>query len=414
MKNICIVFFSFFLTTSLSAQWTQVSAPPEGFRTDHTFGFAINGTGYLVTGKTPNGITASVYSYSPDLDEWTQLPDFPGGTRGFAIGDVWEDKAYFGFGRGISPDSTEEAQKNDLWSYDPSTEQWTELASCPCTPRIHPAFVAHQGNIYVGMGSTTGIGNLNDWWQYNIATDTWTQKPDLPGPTRHHPYQFAVGDYVYAGFGHGSEEPKIYKTWFRFDPTDDTWTQVADIPDQGRVAGTQFSHNGYGYVLSGDGEDHDSMETGEFWRYDADSNQWTQLLPHPGASRWAPASFILDNEVYVINGSSFGNYDVEAYKYDLGEPTTPLSDPWTGATVRLYPNPFSGQFNIQVEGEGTLPGTPVHFSMYDMLGHLVHRSVLDPQLTQPDLRHLRDGHYFGVLSSDQSILTSRIITKKSE
>lgn len=393
MKNMLLVFFSFLSASPLSAQWTQVTAPPEWFRTDHSFGFAINGSGYLVTGQTPDSITPSFFRYDPLMDEWAQLPDFPGGTRGYAIGDVWEDKAYFGFGAGISPGSTEGNQKNDLWSYDPATGQWTQLSSCPCTPRIHPAFVAHQGNIYVGMGSTSGIGNLNDWWQYNIASDTWTQKPDLPDHPRHHPFQFAMGDFVYAGFGHGSEEPKIYKTWYRFDPSDDTWTQVADIPGQGRVAGAQFSHNGFGYVLSGEGDGHETMDSGEFWRYDPDSNQWTQLDPHPGPSRWAPASFILDNEVYVINGSSFGNYGVGSYKYDLGEPTSSSSDPVDLVQLHLFPNPFSSQLYVRFDSDLITGKTGLHIRLIDILGRSVQQETLSGSPAVLDVHHLENGLY---------------------
>ena len=83
------------------------------------------------------------------------------------------------------------------------------------------------------------------------------------------------------------------------------------------MAGTQFSYEGIGYVLSGDGDDHRSMETGEFWAYDPIENAWSQGPPHPGGSRWAPASFIIDGEVYLINGTSFRRYVTDVYKYDL-------------------------------------------------------------------------------------------------
>ena len=130
---------------------------------------------------------------------------------------------------------------------------------------------------------------------------------------RHHPYQFGIGDFAYTGFGHGNG---IFDNWFRFDIADETWTQVASLPAEGRVAGTQFSYDGTGYVLSGDGEDHRSMDTGEFWAYDPVLDAG-KSSPHPWGSRWAPASFIIDGEVYLINGMSFREYVSEIYKYDL-------------------------------------------------------------------------------------------------
>lgn len=140
---------------------------------------------------------------------------------------------------------------------------------------------------------------MNDWWEYDIENNSWEQKARYPSYQRHHPYQFAAGEYVYAGLGHGDS---VYNDWAKYDPKTDTWTQAAALPDQARVAGTQFSYNGKGYVLSGQGETHRSMKAGEFWKYDPVADQWEQLPSHPGESRWALASFIINHEVYLING----------------------------------------------------------------------------------------------------------------
>ena len=173
--------------------------------------------------------------------------------------------------------------------------------------------IAHNGSVLVGLGNGSE-GNMNDWWAYDIASNTWSQKTDFPSSPRHHPYQFGIGDYAYTGLGHGNG---IFNEWYRYEIATDTWTEVATLPGEGRVAGTQFSYDGIGYVLSGDGDDHRSMETGEFWAYDPILDTWEERPPHPEGSRWAPASFIIDGEVYLINGTSFGQYVSEVYKFDL-------------------------------------------------------------------------------------------------
>lgn len=413
MKFLVAIHILIFTPCSLMAQWTSVTAPPDSFRTDHSFGFAIDSTGYLLGGQTEDGFSAAFYSYSPDQDEWTQLPDFPGGTRGYGIGDVWENKAYFGFGLGIRPDSIEAIQQNDLWVFDPSTNTWTELSPCPCLPRLHPAFVTHKGNIYVGLGSAAGVGNLDDWWAYNIATDTWTQKTFFPSHTRHHPYQFAIGDHVYTGFGHGSVEPKIYDTWYQYDPENDSWLQVASIPGEARVAGTQFSHNGFGYVLSGDGDDHDSMETGEFWRYDANADQWDELPPHPGTSRWAPASFIIDHEIYIINGYSFGEYQDEAYKYDLGDPSTNTADlSEKDINLNVYPNPFIDELSIQWDGLDFPNGAVIR--LLDLYGRIVYHTTTNSSDTQVLFPDLNPGLYSLEVLSNDTYSASRMVMKVDE
>ena len=288
--------------------WVQVASLPPAFsQTHHSYAFSFGGLGYIVGGNSSTGVRDDFYQYDPNRDTWTALEPFPGAARGFAIGDTWDGKAYYGFGRGAS------GYLNDLWVFDPADMSWTELASCPCPGRAHPALVAQNGKVLMGMGNNAN-GNRNDWWSYDIESNTWTQMDDLPSVPRHHPYQFGIGDFAYTGFGHGNG---IFDNWFRFDIADETWTQVASLPAEGRVAGTQFSYDGTGYVLSGDGEDHRSMDTGEFWAYDPVLDAWEERPPHPWGSRWAPASFIIDGEVYLINGMSFREYVSEIYKYDL-------------------------------------------------------------------------------------------------
>jgi len=367
------------MSTVATCQWEQISSLPASFQTDHSFGFALDGKGYIMTGQTSNSrFTNAMYEYDPFLDTWTQMDNFPGGIRGFGIGDTYEGKAYFGFGFSI-------VYERDLWEWDPATQEWTELPSCPCTPRTHPAMVAHDGNIYVGLGGSAN-GNLRDWWVYNIADQIWSELTRFPAAARHHPFMFAIGDYVFAGFGHG--DGFISDQWYRYDPSDDSWMEVASIPSEGRVAGQQFSHNGLGYILSGDGSDHRSMDTGEFWSYDPETDDWTQLDPHPGKARWAPASFVLNGEVYILNGPSFFSgqglvYQPENYKYNL-EPITSTEE-ISQSAIGIQPNPSQGEVLI------TIPSGSGHVNIIEASGQIVRTLFYDKPLTINDLQ---PGVYF--------------------
>jgi len=347
--------------------WVQVSSLPNAFNeTHHSFAFSFDDIGYIVAGSSVTGFRDDFYQYNPDTNSWTELTPFPGVARGFAIGDTWNEKAYFGFGY----DGT--SLLNDLWVFDPSDMSWTELASCPCTARAHPAMIAHNGKVFVGLGNDS-TGNMKDWWEYDIVLNTWSQKDDLPSLRRHHPYQFGIGDYVYTGLGHGDG---VFNDWYRYDIAGEIWTQVTSLPAEGRVAGTQFSYNGLGFVLSGDGEDHDSMETGEFWAYDPLSDTWDELPSHPYSSRWAPASFIIDGEVYIINGTSFSEYKTEVYKFDLDSNLS--INEFSISTINIYPNPTIDVINIDVLGNLKYDAT-----LYDLNGRLIisstNKSVIDIQ-----------------------------------
>lgn len=349
---LCVITFSL----RLSAQdWEAVSPLPAAFnKTHHSFAFSFNNLGYLVTGSSDTGVRDDFYQYNANTDSWTALSPFPGGARGFAIGDTWNGKAYFGFGYNGN------SFLNDLWVFDPVNMSWTALTPCPCAARAHPALVAQNGKVFVGLGRSAS-GDMKDWWVYDITSNTWSQKTDLPALKRHHPYQFGIDNAIYTGLGHGSS---IFNNWFSFDITNETWSQMASLPGEGRVAGTQFSYEGLGYVLSGDGEDHNSMETGEFWAYNPNLNNWEQLPAHPGSSRWAPASFIINSEVYIINGTSFSEYVSDIYKFNLDESLSHLE--LTDSNIRIYPNPAADFVTIN-----GLKKQHIKTNIYDLNGRLI-------------------------------------------
>lgn len=370
------ILLSIFHTSLFSQDWTEVSSPPQ-FLTHHSFGFSIDGLGYLVTGASGGSQTATdeFFEYDPVSDSWTQLDDFPS-IRSFAIGDVHDGKAYFGFGQdGIS-------YKNDFWVFDPNEGIWQELASCPCSARIHPALVAIEGKVYMGLGGAGGDeGNLGDWWEYDMATNSWEEKASFPGANRHHPYQFNIGEDIYVGLGHGND---IYNDLYKYDIDSDTWEEMTSLPGEARVAGTQFSYEGKGYVLSGEGDDHGPMETGEFWSYDPVTDSWDALTAHPGSSRWAPASFVINDEVYLINGMvrDFFTFNFEyqdvTYKFSLDNSASIQGI--DASEFKLYPNPTQDQVNIL-----SLADRDVEIRLMNALG----QSVLEISHLQKDAEKIR-------------------------
>ena len=366
-KSLLSLYLVSIALTAQAQDWVQVTSLPNSFnKTHHSFAFSFDDLGYIVGGNSNSGERDDFYQYDPVSDAWSELDPFPGNARGYAIGDTWNNKAYFGFGYDGS------FLLNDLWVFDPSNMSWTELAPCPCSARIHPAMIAHNGKVFVGLGGGP-TGNLDDWWEYDIASNTWSQKVDFPSLPRHHPYQFGIDEYVYTGFGHGNG---IFNNWFRYDIAAETWSEVATLPSEGRVAGTQFSYNGMGYVLSGDGEDHNSMETGEFWTYNPTLDSWEELPAHPLSSRWAPASFILSGEVYIINGTSFNQYVTEVYKYNLDEGLS--TEKLIKSSLSIYPNPATDILNIAVP-----ENLNYNTNIYDFRGRLIgtwrNKAVIDIQ-----------------------------------
>lgn len=373
--KIYVLLSCLFISTQLLAQsWTPVANIPGGVHHPVTWG--LQGMGYAVSGTDANNApTDNVYQYNPTTDSWITLSDFPGSPRSFAIGTVYKGIGYIGFG------ASSLSLLRDLWSYNPLTGQWNILAPCPCAGRRHPSFVAVNDAIYVGLGDGAQ-GNYKDWWKYDILTNSWSQLPDLPGPPRHHPFQFVVNDQVFAGLGHGGNT--IYKDWYRLDPVTDTWTQMADFPGEARVAGTQFDHAEKGYVLSGDGDNHSFMATGEFWEYDDITDSWNQLTPHPGRSRWAPGSFIINDEVYFIGGLDRSSQVLRtsAYKYKL--PSTIGLNEEASLALKIYPNPANHWLKIETMEQFD------HLELVNSTGQVV---LKKGRVEQIELSHLPAGLY---------------------
>lgn len=137
-------------------------------------------------------------------------------------------------------------------------------------------------------------------------------------------------------------------------------------------------------MLSGDGEDHRTMEFGDFWSYDPDIGVWEQQLPHPGLSRWAPASFILKGYVYVINGKSLTDpvediweFQKEVYKYWLGEEEVISSIPIEEALqqIQIAANPFSDQLSINLSALQN-KNTNLEATIYDINGKVIYKKKL--------------------------------------
>ncbi|XOV69205.1 MAG: T9SS type A sorting domain-containing protein [Fluviicola sp.] len=342
MKTTCtLLFLAVFY--GASAQWTQKTNLPAAGR-NHPVTFSINGIGYVTTGGNdgPPFYFDDMWKYNPVTDQWSPLGDFPGGDRSFAYGVEHGGFGYAGFG--ASDDGFTITYYDDWYRFDPVSETWSTMATFPGTNRTHPAMVATTDKIYVGCGGSSN-GDLKDWWEYDIATDSWTQRTDFPGTRRHHPYYFSIGDDVYVGMGH--HQSSIFDDLYHYDIENDSWTQVASIPAEGRVAGTQFTYNGKGYVLSGQGEDHLNFDTGEFWEYDPVNDSWTQLPPHPGSGRWAPGSFVIGDSIYMVGGQ---NNDIQPDQRDLWmlnfQDIATVSEISNSSALQLYPNPANDKIVI--------------------------------------------------------------------
>ena len=180
---------------------------------------------------------------------------------------------------------------------------------------------------------------------------------------------------------------------------------MRQFPGEGRVAGTQFNLNGYGFILSGDGDNHSFMSTGEMWRYNPTADSWQQFPTHPGNSRWAPGSFVIDQDVYFFGGLNriTGQYPGDVWKFDLTDSTIGINENQKVlANTYAYPNPANDFISWNYDESIT------DVKIYNTMGQMLFTSIAEAK--KMDVQELSNGLYL-IQFYDRSklIKTSKVL-----
>jgi|GEM_PF-6226945 len=152
---------------------------------------------------------------------------------------------------------------------------------------------------------------------------TFTPRTAFPGVGRFGAVRFVINDLVYVGLGEAGAG-NYPKDFYKYDAGTNQWTQIANFPGAGRETGIAFTVNGKGYV--GLGVSFVGATTTIFkdiWRYDPGTNAWTQLGDFDGAGRSNATAFVLNNSAYVGTGTDDQFvFRSDWWKYD------PATDNW--------------------------------------------------------------------------------------
>ncbi len=188
--------------------WTQKAAIPQAryFSTAFVIGnYAYVGCGAISLSSQIN----SFYKFDPNANIWTAIAPFPGGNRCACFAFSLNGKGYVGGGNSYNGAYT---YYNDLFEYDPLTNNWTQKASLPSIARTNVVGVSVNNIGYAGTG-VSGTNILNDLYAYNANTDTW----QVVG-TPHNFYRFTavafnIGDKGYFSTGRYSSPSCLNDIW---------------------------------------------------------------------------------------------------------------------------------------------------------------------------------------------------------
>ena len=279
----------------------------------------------------PNPLPTPTY-YDSTLGTWSRSADFGGPARSNAVAFTIGGLAYVGTGvanDGFTPLA-------DFWSYNPTSNSWTQIDSIhqgsTSYPRLDAAAWGFDSVGYV----LTGTDNYNyflDIWKYSPTTGHWTSKPYLPGNPRSGATTWVYGGkgYIMAGYTPGSTHSSnnyAYDFWV-FDPhkaetdTLHCWGQLRDIfntspatYDDGYTNIVRKYGNGF-VVLASSGNNttdkayitlgQNGSAVSYTWEYDFPTDLWTEKTPYEGAPRIGAVGFTVDGRGFVGTGVSQGN-----------------------------------------------------------------------------------------------------------
>ena len=243
---------------------------------------ALDGKGYVFGGRDANKqYLNDLWQYDPSTDSWKQLRSCPGKARVQAVMAAYEGALYVGMGFSGEEVYVDSCYLRDIWRYTPADDQWTRLSDCPSANTVGGVPCVSNGRMYVLY--STGWSQSKDIIYYDIPTNRWGNIPDTgkrPGAC------FGATGASFGGrffFGTGLTWENT-KQWYEVDIANDQWIARASFPGKGRELCASCATSDYIYLFGGRyfaGEHTGGEVFSELLRYHVDANQWERCGDMP-------------------------------------------------------------------------------------------------------------------------------------
>jgi hypothetical protein len=290
---------------------------------------------FLFAGREQSGaFMADYWAYDPVNNTWAML-----GTPASPLPRVLPSIAYdranrvgilFGgwFGGAY--------ETNDTWAYDALNDNWTEMRPQSPPPIRNGAAMCYDQarGTMVLFGGETGQGPTNDTWTYDLSTNTWTNRMPSNPPPRAVSCQMAydpIEDLVVL-FGVGINQDSYLRneTW-TYDPGDNAWTNRTRpvAPPATEYSGLVYDEANnviirFGFVW-------------ETWTYHVSTSTWTRVPPDNFPSGWTGMTAAYKTGYNVTLFFGYGeSADAYTWQYDL------KANSWNISYLNISPPPVSG------------------------------------------------------------------------
>ncbi len=282
---------------NLANVWSQV-APFEGGLRSGGISFSLKDKGYYGLGKSSSSSDEIYYNdlwrYDPISDSWSQLSDFPSIGLDMAVSFVIGETAYVTLGRYY--DISINGYNTSTYAYDVTNDTWKKMQSFPAIGRTGSVSFVANGKGYVVGGYKEKDAYTNEVWSYNPITNSWSQMNDFPVALTGC-YTFTLKNEVYVGGGYNLKSKIKNTDLYKYNITTDTW-EIAYTGCEELIYSSGFSAGDKCYVAGGEGEI--GRESG-FLSFDG--NEWATMGSF-GEIRKKSSSFVLNGSFYLVCGEN--------------------------------------------------------------------------------------------------------------
>jgi hypothetical protein len=246
---------------------------------------------------------------------------------------------------------------NDIWALDLRANRWTDLtpdtdAPTPA-PRLTPTTIYDAERHRMLMWSGEGTRFFNDIWAFDLAVNTWTElTPADPKPSPRYGAVSALDPQsmhmaVFAGF---TDAGRFGDTW-RYDLESNAWTQIFVDEGPGRrcLHSASYDQAGRRMIIYGGQR---SGALGDIWAFDFQANTWTDWTPAdspPGRYFTAHVYDAAQNRAVVFGGNLGGSRSNEVWAFDDQAKTWQLLVP-----QGIPPSARDGAMAIMSPAEGRM------------------------------------------------------------
>lgn len=190
-----------------------------------------------------------------------------------------------------------------------------------------------SGKGYLGTGSDNG-SSLDLFWGYDPAIDQWVELPSIPNGARRFSSSFVIDGQAYIGLGRKARESDLTPEFYRFDPNTESWTQLNNFP--GELPSFTDTYATFTII-----DESFLLLRKEVWAYDPAHDEWSQRSTYPGFGTSNHVAHGIDGMAYIGLGFSDA---FDWWRYN------PQNEEWNDLST--YPGPFTwGVQSFEINGK---------------------------------------------------------------